>query len=383
MKPIFLLVVLSALAVIFPLEALADSAGGKVLVERGKITSLALDSGTIVVEVPLKGRLYTVGGKLTPTATVVKNGLKADLYDLRVGDGVKVGWVKTKTGHSITLLDAGTQLAAPSTVPKRPDPAAKTVIGKAQHHVIKKRETLLDIARQYGLGFNEIQDLYPQLDPWVSPEGMELIIPSLWVLPDVEIDGIVINVPELRLYYYSREHGLVQTYPLGLGEGGWATPLGFFRIGKKTINPTWYIPASLQSKYAVRSIPPGPDNPLGGFWMSLGNSSYGIHGTDIPWSVGRLVTHGCIRMYPEHMRVFYYMVKPGTPVRIIYEPVKIGLDEERVFVEVHRDIYNRIEDFNAYGYQRLRGKNMVRRVDLDKFRKALVDQDGLPTDISR
>lgn len=300
-----------------------------------------------------------------------------------MGKRVKVGWKSTQAGHEILLLVLESGSAVPLLRPEQSRPTARVMIGTQQQHTVGKRETLLDIARQYNLGFNEMQDLYPRLDPWVIPEGMKLIIPSWWIQPDANADGIVINIPELRMYYSEKNrHSPFHTFPLGLGEKDHATPLGSFRIGKKTANPTWNIPPSLRAKYEAESIPPGPKNPLGGFWMGLGNTSYGIHGTDMPWSVGRLTTRGCVRMYPEDIRVFFYMVEPGTPVNIIYEPVKIGFYEERVFVEVHRDIYNKIDDFLLYGYQRLRQEEVTHRVDLDGFRKALASQSGIPTEIT-
>ena len=382
MKQIALFLMLFAIAVAFALDALPAGTGGKILSGRGRITGIDVDSSTVVVEIPRNGRLYTVGGRLSPDAVLTNGGQEADLSLFRPGDVVRVGWTRVSAGHGIESQEAGAALLTASLTNQHSPLAMAAVIGTTRQHIIGQGETLLDIARKYGLGINEIQDLYPELDPWVTPEGMALIIPSRWILPAAKIDGIVINVPELRLYYAGKEQGTVLTHPLGLGEEDWETPLGLFRIGEKAMHPTWYIPASLQAKHQVRSVPPGPDNPLGEFWMGLGKSSYGIHGTDMPWSVGRLVTHGCIRMYPEDIRAFYPMVRPGTPVRIIYEPVKFGLHEDQVFMEVHRDIYNKVGAFVAYGYRRLREENMVHRVDLDKFRRALVRKDGMPTDIS-
>ena len=261
-------------------------------------------------------------------------------------------------------------------------PPADRLLGTLQHHVVQKKETLLDIARQYDLGFNEMQELYPHVDPWIPPEGMQLVIPSQHIIPESEAKGIIINVPEMRMYYFPAGVESVRTYPVGLGERDYPTPVGTFRIGKKRINPAWHIPSSLQYKYPVKVMPPGPDNPLGKYWMRLEGTDYGIHGTDIPWAIGRLVTHGCIRMYPEDIPQFFKLVKPGTMVRIIYEPVKIGWISGRIFVEIHRDIYNRIEDLAAYGWERLREKGLLESVDQDRFRRALDLQDGLPTDIT-
>lgn len=264
-----------------------------------------------------------------------------------------------------------------------PFSAAQTVVGVPQKHVVEKKETFLDIARDYDLGFNELEDLYPLQDPWIPPEGMKVVIPSQWVLPDVRRSGIVINIAELRLYYFIGKIKMVRTFPVGIGDSDWQSPVsGLFRITDKRVHPTWYVPESLQEKYGVKTMPPGPENPLGDFWMGLGYSSYGIHGTNFPWAVGRLVTHGCIRLYPEDIELLFGLVEPGTPVEIIYEPVKIGLRAGRVYVEAHRDIYNRLEDFDLYAFSRLKKSGVFEKVDLKKFTEAIDRRDGLPVDVT-
>ena len=259
---------------------------------------------------------------------------------------------------------------------------ANTVIGVPQKHRIHKKDSLIGMARDYKLGFNELEDLYPLLDPWVPPVGMTLTIPTQWVLPDTEVDGIVINVAELRLYYFMKKIHMVKTYPIGIGREGWFTPLGDFRITSKRAHPTWYVPLSLQAKYGIKTMPPGPENPLGDYYMGLSNMEYGIHGTNFPWAVGRLVTHGCIRLYPEDIVNLFQAVQVGTPVKIIYSPVKFGIISGKIYVEVHQDIYHRIEDFSEYGRQLLTEKGLVGKVDMVKFQAALDRKDGMPMDIT-
>ena len=174
----------------------------------------------------------------------------------------------------------------------------------------------------------------------------------------------------------------MRTFPIGIGERTQATPLGVFKIGEKVEKPTWFIPLSLQKKYGVTSIPPGPDNPLGNYWIGLMNSDFGLHSTDIPWSIGRMVTRGCIRLYPEDIEQLFKVSEIGTMVKIIYEPVKISMIEGRCFVEVHKDIYGRIDDFVNYGLQRLETEGAAGKVDNDKFLQVLTRQDGMPADIT-
>jgi L,D-transpeptidase ErfK/SrfK len=347
-----------------------------------EIASTDFDIRACVAQIPPDGRLYTVGGIVCSDAVLIKGALRAGLEDFGAGDRAKAGWGKSRTGRKTESLAAMGLPPGAKAEKTATSPVESALLGTPQRHVIQNKETLLDIARQYNLGFNEMQDLYPHLDPWIPPVGVELVIPSQRLLPDLKTEGIVINLAEFRLYYFMKGKNPVLTFPVGLGNKDWPTPVGKFRIGEKRKNPTWYIPPSLQHKYPVKAIPPGPDNPLGKYWMGLEGTYYGIHGTDIPWSIGRLVTHGCIRMYPEDIPQLFKLVKPGTEVRIIYEPVKIGRVSGRVYVEVHRDIYNRIEDLTAYGYKRLGQKGLLESVDLDKFRQALDLQDGLPWDIT-
>ncbi|MCX7822408.1 MAG: L,D-transpeptidase family protein [Syntrophobacterales bacterium] len=258
----------------------------------------------------------------------------------------------------------------------------RTVIGAIQYHVIKNRETFLDIARRYELGINELELLYTSMDPWVPPPGLKVIIPTIWVIPPTKYGGIVLNIPEFRLYFFRPTEGTVQTYPVGIGDEGWETPTGIYRIESKRENPTWYIPPSLQEKYGATTMPPGPDNPLGKFMMKFA-PMYGIHGTHIPWGVGRLVSHGCIRTYPEHIAVLYPQVSIGTPVEIIYEPIKFGMREGRIFVEVHPDVYKKLKDFMDYGLRQLEASPLRDRIDRSRYVTALTLQNGMPTDVTK
>ena len=263
------------------------------------------------------------------------------------------------------------------------DPRANTVIGFLSEYVVKKKDTLLDVARLYDLGFNEMEVLYPEIDPWIPPEGTSLIIPSQWVLPPTKKFGIVINVAEMRLFYFLKTIGLVRTYPIGIGDHGWFSPLGTFYITEKRLKPTWYIPQSLQEKYQMKIMPPGPENPLGDHWLGLSIPGYGIHGTNFPWAIGRLVTHGCIRLYPEDMEKLFSMVPTKTPVEFIYEPVKIGFQLGRIFIEVHPDIYGKVGNLVDYGLKKVSNEKWVDRIDLEAVTRALQEPKGLPIDVTK
>jgi len=263
------------------------------------------------------------------------------------------------------------------------DPQANTVIGVPGEYVTRKKDTLLDVARDNDLGFNEMGDLYPEVDPWIPPEGTRLIIPTQWILPTTAKFGIVINIAEMRLFYFIKSIGLVRTYPIGIGDEGWFSPLGSFHVAQKRKHPAWYIPQSLQEKYQMKVMPPGPENPLGDYWLGLSIAGYGIHGTNFPWAIGRLVTHGCIRLYPEDIEKLFSLISLKTPVEMIYEPVKIGFRQGRIFSEVHPDIYGKVSDLVEYGLAKVRGKRWEDRVDLDLFSLSLREAKGLPVDITK
>jgi L,D-transpeptidase ErfK/SrfK len=276
--------------------------------------------------------------------------------------------------------------AYPYLLPKQKtgmDPSANTVIGASQDYVITKEDTLLDVARNFDLGYNEVVSAYPGIDPWLPQPGEKLSVPTEWILPSVNSKGIVINVPELRLYLFFTDIKMVKTYPIGIGVLDSPTPLGRFTIIEKTVNPTWNIPLSLQEEYGRKSMPPGPDNPLGAYRLRLSNFDVGIHGTNIPWGVGRLVSHGCIRLYPEDIEELFHEVKVGTPVEIIYEPVKLGFKEGHIFVEVHPDPYKEISDLFIHTARQLFIHQLWEKVDVDLLTKALEKHTGVPVDITR
>lgn len=258
-----------------------------------------------------------------------------------------------------------------------------TVVGSPRWYNIAPKDTLLDIARRNGLGYNSLELLFPKMDAWIPPRGKRIFIPTIWVLPPSQHYQLVINVPELRLYFFDPKSSTVQIYPIGIGDEGWESPLGTYHINEKRPNPAWYIPASLQEKYGMAVMPPGPENPLGEFTMKFSAGPYGIHGTHMPWGVGRLISHGCIRCYPEHIRLLYPQVPMGARLEIIYEPVKFGQKNGEIFVEAHPDVYKKIPDYTRYAFDKLAQSPFADRVDRKKLLVAITLQNGVPTDVSR
>jgi L,D-transpeptidase ErfK/SrfK len=227
-------------------------------------------------------------------------------------------------------------------------PPAGDVVGAVTYVESRAADTLLDIGRRHGLGYEEIVRANPGIDPWLPGAGTRVVLPTRYILPPGPRKGLVLNLPEYRMYYFPEpepgEPALVMTYPVSIGRMDWATPLGLTRVVSKVVNPAWYPPESVRAEHAAdgrplpRIVPPGPDNPLGSRAMRLGLPSYLIHGTNRPAGVGMRVTHGCIRMFPEDIEFLFERVKVDTPVRILNEPVKLGWDGDRLLLEVHRTL---------------------------------------------
>ncbi|MGM0451807.1 MAG: L,D-transpeptidase family protein [Thermodesulfobacteriota bacterium] len=257
------------------------------------------------------------------------------------------------------------------------------VVGFAQTHSVEAGQTLLDIARDYGLGFNEIRLAHPDTDPWVLKAGATLQIPTLWILPPTRHKAVVVNIAEMRLYRFFRQHRMVKTYPLGIGRQGFKTPPGESRVVERQKAPSWTVPEFGRSHFDRAVVPPGPQNPLGDYWLGLSAEGIGFHGTNFAWGVGRQVSHGCLRLYPEDMARFFEETPVDTPVEIVYEPVKIGCRADQVFIEVHPDIYDRGLDLLAEARGLIQRKGLSRSVDWDKVRRCVSRKNGIPTQVGR
>lgn len=225
-------------------------------------------------------------------------------------------------------------------------PDDNDVVGALTVVAARADETLLDLARRHGLGYEDIVRANPEVDTWLPGEGTEVLLPTRYVLPPGPRKGVILNLAEYRMYYFPEpidgEPAVVMTYPMSIGRMDWETPLGLTRIISKVRSPTWYPPESVRAEHAAdgdplpRIVPPGPKNPLGAFAMRLGLPGYLIHSTNRPAGVGMRVTHGCIRMFPEDIRFLFDQVSVNTPVRIINEPVKVGWHGDELVMEVHR-----------------------------------------------
>jgi L,D-transpeptidase ErfK/SrfK len=250
---------------------------------------------------------------------------------------------------SAAVLLALTGIAASAA--EYPLPKDHDVIGEVREVVARHEDTFVSLARRYGVGFEELKLANPGVDAWLPGEGTTVRLPTQYILPRAPRRGIVVNVAELRLYYFpDNEPDKVYTYPISVGRMDWSTPLGTTSIVAKAKNPSWYPPQSIRDEHAARGdilppiVPPGPENPLGNHALRLGLPGYLIHGTNRPSGVGMRVTHGCIRMFPEDIEALFEHVANGTQVRIVNQPYKLGWNEAGALVlEVHPPLEEELE----------------------------------------
>lgn len=276
----------------------------------------------------------------------------------------------------------------------------KDLVGRIDSVTVRDEETLLDIARQQGIGQEEIVNANPGVDRWLPPPGSEVIIPGRRLLPDTARRGIVINLPEYRLYYYpepAKKNGPreVVTVPISVGRMDWKTPLGLTQVTAKQKNPSWTPPESIRAEHAAdgdilpKVVPPGPDNPLGAYALRLGIPGYLIHGTDKEFGVGMRVTHGCMRLLPEHIEALYQLAPVGTPVRLMNQPVKLGWGEDALYLEVHPALEENerpAEELITDTLDRIRLQVAARPdlvVDEAAVKLAVIERSGLPVPVAR
>jgi L,D-transpeptidase ErfK/SrfK len=258
------------------------------------------------------------------------------------------------------------------------------VFGSVGVHVIAEGESLIEIARSHDVGFNAIAAANPGLDAFVPTVGALAVIPTAWIVPAAAAPGtVVVNLSEMRLYLAGVLPGPPLTYPVGVSAEAEATPLGALTVIDKVHDPTWHPTRAIRSEDPTlpAAVPPGPDNPLGSHALRLSNPTILIHGTNRPFGVGREVTHGCIRLYPEDIAELYRLVRVGTKVRIVREPVKLGVREGRIFVEAHADDAAPSASF-AEVSRRLRARGVMERVDARRLAAALRAMSGIPVDVT-
>lgn len=281
-------------------------------------------------------------------------------------------------------------LSSPAAAAPPPD----DVIGELDAHVAVLEDTLLDLAIEHDLGYVEILAANPGIDPWLPGEGTFIVLPTMHVLPMAERRGIVINLAEMRLYWFP-PGGQTVTMPIGIGSEGWTSPLGHTSIVRKRVNPTWVPPPSVRAEdpELPSTVPPGPDNPLGTHALDLGWPAVVLHGTNRPYGIGRRVSHGCFRLSNAHAEHLYREVPVGTAVHIIDQPVKIGWRERALYLEIH-PTQSQADELERMGRmtdapipnlreQISRTAGQQSEIDWAAVERAARERSGLPVRISR
>jgi L,D-transpeptidase ErfK/SrfK len=275
-------------------------------------------------------------------------------------------------------------------------PANSNVVGQVKSISSRYEDTLLDIARRFDLGYNQITLANPTVDSWLPGEGTNIILPTQYVLPAAPQQGVVLNLAEMRLYYYpateNREEIKVISHPVSIGREGWETPTGKTRVATKIANPSWYPPASVRTEHAERGeilpdvVPPGPDNPLGRHAIRLGWRQYLIHGTNKPYGIGMTVSHGCVRLYPEDIESLFEQVSVGTPVYIVNQPYKVGWHEGVLYLQAYPPLPQGGKSGKRYAEARravtaaTEGKQSV-VIDWEKVMQTVKQANGIPVPV--
>lgn len=281
-----------------------------------------------------------------------------------------------------------------------PYPHAKgdTLIGgtpeNIQHTYAAYEDTLLDIARTYNLGQNEIVLANPTVDRWLPGKDTKIDIPSSRLLPDTPHNGLVLNLAEYRLYYYPKNRDTVTTHPISIGRVDWETPLGKTKVIAKKKNPVWRPPKSIKEEHAAKGeilpdiFPAGPDNPLGDYAIRLAVPGYLIHSTNKPFGVGMRVSHGCIRMYPEDIERLFPKIRVGTTVHIVNQDIKVGWLEGTLYIEVHPNLDDgktryRSRLNTALNLIEQANKGVMPKIKGSLLKHALVESLGKPIAIAK
>jgi L,D-transpeptidase ErfK/SrfK len=320
------------------------------------------------------------------------------------------------TGCSLLMPAREPAVPVAAAKPARPDPAAprlaplesrhfeleprQELVGATQVLFSRYENTFSAIGRQYNLGYEEMRRANPGVDQWLPGDGTPIYLPTQTILPDAPRVGIVVNVPAMRLFYFTTEKPAtagapevvkVSTHPVGIGTEGWGTPFGEAKVMQKAKDPTWYVPASVRREHAERGdplpsvVPPGPDNPLGAYAMTLSLPGYLIHGTNKPAGVGMRSSHGCIRLYPEDIEALFGRVARGTAVRLVNQPVLAAWQDGQLYLEVHPPLAEETHDLVAEAeaalsraLERAGAAAATIAIDRAAIEKIVAEQRGMP-----
>jgi L,D-transpeptidase ErfK/SrfK len=263
------------------------------------------------------------------------------------------------------------------------------VFNSQEEILVKKGDRLPSIAQKRALRLQVITKQNNLKNPNSIKPGTTLSINNSFILPNEVTDGLVINLAELAVYHI-QNNIFLRRYPIAAGKSDWQTPTGNYKILNKIKNPTWRVPESIQDEMwergqeVITEVPPGPKNPLGAFWMATSAPGVGLHATTSPWSVGRYASHGCLRMLHDDIEELFSQIEVGTPIKIIYKPVKLAVTpDNRIFLEVHGDYYRKVPDKLKEVETLIKSKQLEAMVDWSRVKKVIKERDGIAMDITK
>lgn len=269
------------------------------------------------------------------------------------------------------------------------------VVGHVQVIKASYEDTFADLGKKYDLGYLEMVAANPGVDAWLPGVGTEVVLPTRYILPPGPREGVVINLAEYRLYYYPKDRSVVYTYPLGIGREGWDSPISDTSITVKTPNPGWTPPQSILREHAEAGdplpayVPPGPDNPLGPYKLTLGLPGYLIHGSNKKFGIGMRVSHGCFRMLNHNVLELASVVPVGAKVRIINEPYKFGISQGDLYLEAHSTLSDDgetsvVDKHNALVNTLMKRKDIkdAHLLNWERIREIIAAEEGMPVTVA-
>ncbi len=273
----------------------------------------------------------------------------------------------------------------------------KPYVGEMIDYDARYEDTFVHLARDYNLGFTELRAANPYVDPWLPGRGTDLIMPTRHLLPDAAREGVVINLADMRLYAFINGDEAPYHTPIGIGREGLNTPEGSTKITRKKEGPTWTPTPRMRKEDPELDAfyPPGPENPLGTHALYLGWPTYALHGTNRPFGIGRRISSGCIRLYPEKITELFELIPVGTKVTVVNQPIKVAWIDNQLFLEANPSLEQSVamEEMGEVPEEKLSNDEMKLiiktagqfqdRLRWPAIRKALKERNGYPVAIAR
>jgi L,D-transpeptidase ErfK/SrfK len=262
------------------------------------------------------------------------------------------------------------------------------IVGGEFIYSIQSGDTFTSLGARFGVDIRVLAENNKLKSTDRLQSGQTLRIDNRHIAPAHDGVNVLINIPQRMLFYFEGDR-VACACPIAAGKPDWRTPVGQFEIVSKEEEPTWHVPASIQDemrksgKPVLTHVPPSPENPLGDYWIGLSLPGIGIHSTNTPSSIYKLVTHGCIRLHPENAERVFQHVQIGMQGRIIYESVVIARAGDSVFVEAHPDLYKKESNPFRKVFDAARGQGFLNMLDVAAVQEVIRKRDGIARDVTR